>query len=151
MCTSEVRLSLEMLGQGSLVTVLAALSPILGLYILGRTGTVPMTSLVVSQDRMLHDQVWAASPFLADRHQAQGLTCGTCHTDPRNPRVVSSDICMGCHDPEKVSAATAVVQPTNPHNSPHYGKQADCNLCHHQHEKSEDFCANCHGYNFRVP
>ncbi|MBW2098891.1 MAG: cytochrome c3 family protein [Deltaproteobacteria bacterium] len=32
----------------------------------------------------------------------------------------------------------------NPHNSPHYGADLDCNFCHHQHSKSENFCAQCH-------
>jgi hypothetical protein len=52
---------------------------------------------------------------------------------------------------EKVSAATASVKPTNPHNSPHYGKNADCNLCHHQHEKSENYCTQCHKFDFKLP
>jgi uncharacterized paraquat-inducible protein A len=27
-----------------------------------------------------------------------------------------------------------------------------CNLCHHQHEKSENYCAQCHSnFDFKVP
>jgi len=58
---------------------------------------------------------------------------------------------MGCHDTEAISAATEKMTPANPHNSPHYGKQSDCNLCHHQHEKSENYCARCHKFDFNVP
>ncbi|HSD42833.1 MAG TPA: cytochrome c3 family protein [Burkholderiales bacterium] len=40
----------------------------------------------------------------------------------------------------------------NPHNSPHYGRDADCNLCHHQHAKSENYCAQYHEkWAFKVP
>lgn len=50
-----------------------------------------------------------------------------------------------------LTASTAGVKPTNPHNSPHYGKHADCNLCHHQHEKSENYCTQCHKFDFKLP
>lgn len=96
-------------------------------------------------------ETWTNSPFLAHVHQTKGLTCAACHTDASNPEPVEADTCMRCHDPEKISAATEKTPPANPHNSPHYGKQADCNLCHHQHEKSQDYCAKCHKYNFTVP
>ncbi len=85
-------------------------------------------------------------------HLLGGLTCKSCHADPKKPKLVEADACMGCHDPEKVSAKTATMQPTNPHNSKHYGIKADCNLCHHQHEKSENYCAQCHNnFDFKVP
>ncbi len=88
---------------------------------------------------------------LSHAHFLAGLTCATCHADPKKPEPVAADRCMGCHDPEKVFAATAGVKPENPHGSPHYGKDADCNLCHHQHERSENFCSQCHKFNFKVP
>ncbi len=85
-------------------------------------------------------------------HLLGGLTCKSCHADPKKPALVEADVCMGCHDPEKVAAKTAALQPTNPHNSKHYGIRADCNLCHHQHEKSENYCAQCHNnFEFKVP
>jgi hypothetical protein len=43
------------------------------------------------------------------------------------------------------------TKPTNPHTSPHYGTDLDCNLCHHQHAASEDYCAYCHDYDFKTP
>jgi len=84
-------------------------------------------------------------------HLLSGLTCKSCHSDPAKAEPVEASTCMGYHDPEKVAAATANVKPTNPHDSPHYGKTADCDLCHHQHEKSENYCAQCHQFNFKVP
>jgi hypothetical protein len=85
-------------------------------------------------------------------HLLAGLTCKSCHADPKKPKLVEAEACMGCHDPEKVSAKTAAMQPANPHNSKHYGIKADCNLCHHQHEKSESYCFQCHNnFDFKVP
>lgn len=84
-------------------------------------------------------------------HLLSGLACGACHADPKNPEPAAASTCMGCHDPDKVAAATAAMKPTNPHNSPHYGKKSDCNLCHHQHEKSENYCSQCHKFDFKVP
>jgi len=45
----------------------------------------------------------------------------------------------------------AGVKPSNPHTSPHYGMSLDCNLCHHQHAKSENYCSQCHKFDFKVP
>ena len=85
-------------------------------------------------------------------HLLGGLTCKSCHADPKKPKLTEAEVCMGCHDPEKVSAKTAAMTPTNPHNSKHYEIKADCNLCHHQHEKSENYCAQCHSnFDFKVP
>ena len=71
-------------------------------------------------------------------HLLAGLTCATCHAGQKKPKLAEADVCMGCHDPEKVSTKTSAMTPANPHNSRHYGIRADCNLCHHQHEKSEN-------------
>jgi cytochrome c553 len=84
-------------------------------------------------------------------HLLSGLTCKSCHADPANAQEPDVGTCTKCHDMDKVSAATAAVKPRNPHNSPHYGKDADCNLCHHQHQKSENYCATCHQFKFKVP
>ncbi len=94
---------------------------------------------------------WADSAFLAHTHAEKGVPCAACHADPAKAEPVDAQTCMQCHDPEKVSAATATLKPANPHNSPHYGKEADCNLCHHAHEKSENYCAQCHQFKFNVP
>jgi hypothetical protein len=88
---------------------------------------------------------------LSHVHQLSGATCAQCHEDPKNPEPVAKAKCMGCHDMEKVAATTAGVKPTNPHTSPHYGKKSDCNLCHHQHERSENYCSQCHKFDFRLP
>ncbi|PKU25095.1 cytochrome c3 family protein [Telmatospirillum siberiense] len=88
---------------------------------------------------------------LSHIHQLNGVTCAKCHADPKKPEEVSAKKCLTCHDGETVSAATAQLKPTNPHNSPHYGKNSDCNICHHEHEKSENYCSQCHKFEFKVP
>jgi hypothetical protein len=88
---------------------------------------------------------------LSHLHQLRGMPCTTCHVDPKDAEPAKAAVCLGCHSGEAIFAATAQVKPTNPHNSPHYGKEADCNLCHHQHEKSENYCSSCHKFDFKVP
>ena len=61
-------------------------------------------------------------------------------------------LCLVCHgSAAKVALKTQNTKPNNPHDSPHYGTQLDCNFCHRQHAKSEDYCAQCHKFNFVVP
>jgi cytochrome c3-like protein len=88
---------------------------------------------------------------LSHLHQLRGLTCETCHADVQDPEPPKFAACLGCHTGESIFTATAGVKPSNPHGSPHYGKEADCNLCHHSHEKSENYCASCHKFEFKVP
>jgi hypothetical protein len=84
-------------------------------------------------------------------HQLSGVTCKSCHDNPRKAEPVKAAKCLTCHIGEAIFAATAQVKPANPHGSPHYGKESDCNLCHHQHEKSENYCSQCHNFEFKVP
>ena len=86
-------------------------------------------------------------------HQLQGVACDDCHgkgsSDKREP--VEAAQCLSCHGSgDKVSALTARLK-QNPHDSKHYGTELDCNLCHQQHRKSEDYCAECHEFKFKVP
>ena len=84
-------------------------------------------------------------------HQLSGVGCAQCHGNVKKPTEVAQEKCMSCHDTTKLAEKTASVKPANPHSSPHYGKDADCNLCHHQHAKSENYCAQCHKFEFKVP
>jgi hypothetical protein len=84
-------------------------------------------------------------------HQLNGVTCIKCHMTTEKPTVVKMEQCVACHPLEKLVEQTAKITPENPHTSPHYGTDLDCNVCHHQHRKSENFCAQCHAFEFRVP
>jgi hypothetical protein len=92
----------------------------------------------------------SASLMLGKMHQNNGLTCETCHGAGKKTRVPMAK-CVTCHETKALAKRTENVKPNNPHNSRHYGTEADCNLCHHQHVKSEDKCAECHKFNFKVP
>lgn len=60
--------------------------------------------------------------------------------------------CLECHDTDELAEATAELKPTNPLKNRHYDTGADCNLCHHQHRASVNFCLPCHvRFDFDVP
>lgn len=85
-------------------------------------------------------------------HQLAGVGCVDCHGKGDKPAPVEMDQCLSCHGSgDKVSARTAKLKPRNPHESAHYGTDLDCNLCHRQHQKSENYCAECHSWKFQVP
>jgi cytochrome c553 len=85
-------------------------------------------------------------------HQLTGVNCAACHGKTRKPAATEMKKCVGCHgSTAKLAEKTAGVKPENPHTSPHYGTDLDCNLCHHQHAKSENYCNQCHKFDFKVP
>ena len=90
---------------------------------------------------------------LGKLHAGQGIDCAQCHEDVKNPEPVSMEKCLSCHgETAQLAEKTANVKPHNPHENRHYGTEADCNLCHHQHKKSENFCLPCHQrFAFVVP
>lgn len=89
---------------------------------------------------------------LSHVHQLAGVTCVKCHGKAKKKQEVEYKVCLSCHDADKLAAKTATVKPENPHNSPHYGTSLlDCNVCHHQHAKSENFCIQCHSFDFKLP
>ena len=94
----------------------------------------------------------SAADFGADRHVARGLKCETCHgNDMKNPQEPTTATCTGCHNVDQLVEKTKNVKPTNPHTSPHYGKELDCTNCHLMHMESENFCNQCHQFDFKMP
>lgn len=92
-----------------------------------------------------------AGEKLAENHVAKGLQCQTCHgKDLKNPEMPTIDTCTGCHNVDQLVEKTKGVKPVNPHVSPHYGKTLDCTNCHMMHSESENFCNQCHEFNFKV-
>jgi hypothetical protein len=88
---------------------------------------------------------------LSHIHQLLGVSCNRCHGVTRPPKPSVSQDCFICHgDLEKLAARTSNLK-VNPHHSPHYGKSLDCNFCHHEHSKSENYCARCHSLTLVVP
>ena len=94
----------------------------------------------------------AGEGVLGRLHAASGVKCAACHENVKKPLAVSMEKCLTCHgDTKTLAEKTANVKPLNPHESRHYGTEADCNICHHQHRKSENFCLDCHNrFDFKV-
>ena len=89
---------------------------------------------------------------LRSAHQLAGVTCVNCHGKTKKPELPAMDKCVACHgSTAELAEKTANVKPENPHNSPHWGPDMDCNVCHHEHAKSENYCFYCHNFNFKVP
>lgn len=115
--------------------------------------TALMTLAVVSAGLMAVSQASAADKFLADRHVAKGVSCEMCHGKGNPAELDPPDIntCTKCHPTQALVNKTKNVKPHNPHTSPHYQDKLECTNCHLGHEKSENFCAQCHDFKFNVP
>jgi len=89
-------------------------------------------------------------PSLSKHEKYAELTCEDCHpTKP--PKPVTTKQCLSCHGSlEEVAGMTRHLDP-NPHNPPHYGTGLDCDLCHHEHFESENFCSQCHEWKLVIP
>ena len=89
---------------------------------------------------------------LDEFHADNDVTCAGCHDGAEKKAAVEMSKCLECHDTTALAEKTAAVSPTNPHENRHYSTEADCNLCHHQHKPSENFCLPCHArFDFQVP
>ncbi|MGA9347940.1 MAG: cytochrome c3 family protein [Anaerolineae bacterium] len=110
---------------------------------------------------------WESSPFLAQAHAEDNITCLECHEPtiqqqvdelkayvqgdfevPLEERKFPMEFCFGCHEPNEHTSYEEVIQRTeglelNPHGS-HIGEM-ECRICHKAHRASEDYCAQCHG------
>lgn len=92
---------------------------------------------------------FAAEQFGADKHMAKGVKCQVCHgVDKNNPDYPTEQTCIQCHDKKALGEKTKDLPGANPHQAPHNG---DCTLCHLQHEKPENYCAQCHDFKFKIP
>lgn len=86
------------------------------------------------------------------KHADKGITCVDCHGKAAKKEAVPMRKCLSCHgDTQELAAKTAKVKPTNPHENRHFGTEADCNRCHHEHAVSENLCLPCHKFAFKVP
>jgi len=84
---------------------------------------------------------------LGKLHADKGVECVKCHGKAKKSEPVPQERCLSCHgdgDSKALAAKTAAVKPVNPHENRHYGTEADCGLCHRQHEPSVNFCQDCH-------
>ncbi len=89
--------------------------------------------------------------FGADRHVSKGIACTMCHADMQKPSAPEMATCTKCHPVDPLVAKTAKVKPTNPHTSPHYGNELECTNCHLMHAPTDNYCAQCHQFDWKVP
>ncbi len=92
----------------------------------------------------------ASAAGVADRHAKLGLDCTSCH-GPDGKGEVTMENCTSCHQLDALVSQTKDVKPTNPHVSPHYANELDCLSCHFGHAEGENFCNQCHEFNFKLP
>ena len=98
--------------------------------------------------------LWVCIPFagaqdgVVSKHQKFGIGCAACHGDKNEISVPEKSQCIQCH---ATADLTKNTDKNNPHLSPHYPEGLECTVCHVQHGKSEDYCAQCHTFNFKVP
>ena len=89
---------------------------------------------------------------IADKHTAKSIPCEGCHgPDKGNPAMPALETCVACHPLKALTEKTASVKPANPHFSPHYQEQLDCTLCHTGHIESDNYCNQCHKFDFKLP
>jgi len=109
------------------------------------------TSAMISMEKPPAKEYEGEKPmFLVDRHQAFGMECGSCHHEDPPSKLVSTDVCVGCHSEYTPSERPPVTDFMNPHNS--HATFSDCSECHNAHKPSVDFCSTCHGnMGFDIP
>ncbi|MCB2190587.1 MAG: cytochrome c3 family protein [Deltaproteobacteria bacterium] len=90
---------------------------------------------------------------LSHLHALEGVSCADCHGGG-DRYAVESGKCLECHESGEAVAKLTVPKDkvhNNPHESPHYGTDLDCEMCHHAHAKSENYCSQCHDETRVVP
>jgi hypothetical protein len=118
----------------------------------GASLTAICAALTMCAIVIVSSQTWAQQQqkFLADRHKDKGMDCSACHKEAPPAKAAPSDVCRGCHDEEKLAMTSAEkFGRQNPHDN-HLGA-IGCEKCHHAHKSSEDACAKCHQFGFKVP
>ncbi len=118
-------------------------------------GHLDTKGLTLDECRMCHqdEEVSLTNKLpLSHAHQLSGIACSDCHGDQDPPKPVEKAQCVTCHDEQELIRRTEYLRviEANPHDSPHYGTDLDCNMCHYEHAESELFCAQCHDFDFVV-
>jgi len=87
-------------------------------------------------------------------HHLDGeLSCLDCHGTTNPTDIAPMEYCLECHGPltDLVDMTEQGEHRPNVHNSPHYGPDNSCDLCHYEHEEPENMCAECHEWAIPMP
>ena len=91
---------------------------------------------------------YASAKTMKSHHKNAGLNCADCHIS-KPFEAAPMEQCLTCHElPQKRQDYHGAP---DKHDSPHYGVELECENCHAEHETSENFCNNCHEFEFNVP
>ena len=88
---------------------------------------------------------------MAESHTVKNIPCEACHVSKEKMETPTITQCQQCHNLDVLVKQTESVKPRNPHFSPHYQNKLECSNCHIGHEPSENFCGQCHNFDFKVP
>ena len=91
----------------------------------------------------------AGHGFLIDKHIAAGLNCAACHSESPPSKQPDTAVCVNCHGTNAQMAAKTASDQPNPHAS-HLG-DVPCTSCHHIHQASVLYCAQCHNFDLNTP
>jgi hypothetical protein len=91
----------------------------------------------------------AGHGFLIDKHVAVGLNCAACHSESPPAKQPDTAVCVKCHGTNAQMAAKTASDQPNPHAS-HLG-DIPCTSCHHIHQASVLYCAQCHNFDLNTP
>ncbi len=102
-----------------------------------------ISSQLIAQDS-INDQKYPISGI----HNKLGLACADCHKE-KNKAEYSNSVnkgCSSCHGkPEEIADKTGHLgHLNNIHNSPHWGNEINCNMCHKAHKPTQNLCLQCH-------
>ena len=123
-------------------------SRLLALALLGGLTAGTMTH-AVAQSPSAAGAPGAGHGFLIDKHVAAGLNCAACHAESPPSKPAEQAACIKCHGTNAQLAAKTVNDQPNPHAS-HLGEIA-CTSCHHIHQASVLYCAQCHNFDLKTP
>ena len=115
--------------------------------------TDPAKSNCLECHKSMEESTLRTKVPLAHLHEMHGVTCGDCHDSSAPPQALDSDQCLNCHGPFddlKKKWKQRADSEKNPHDS-HYQEALTCDACHHAHSSSENFCAQCHNWEYKVP
>ncbi|WP_432821324.1 cytochrome c3 family protein [Trichloromonas sp.] len=81
----------------------------------------------------------------------KGEKCVACHGSQEPSGLPTDDVCLKCHDLEKLVTSTARPENEkwqNPHNNMHWGKDVPCMECHGEHQEIKPLCQGCHTFKY---
>lgn len=92
----------------------------------------------------------SAQGFLADRHQAVGATCESCHGKAAPTSDVAIETCLKCHEGSYGKLSEKVDTGDIAFHASHVG-EAKCTECHQGHKAPILLCNQCHEFDVKVP